>query len=213
MTELGIKMSGSPVESLLALAQHVETLDNFDADDVAANVVGDRWDGFDTPFDQIAFGIRARRYLYEQIGEELTHRLIKIPLTAIRSLHHFENAATDFLRTVSSLLDHSDARSVATTLAALSEETSLMRGVLDADPESTLSGVNVSLGRLAEYGRLKLHQQDARKIFESCPLRQIALDVSGTASGIDEAVAALEWLDVVRRSLLISSSAISYSRN
>jgi very-short-patch-repair endonuclease len=198
MARLGVNGSETPVEDLLDLAQHVDALDEFEADSSAEALLGKRWDGLDTAFDQIAFGIKARRYFSEQIGEDLTRRLIKIPQSAVRGLHHFEAAAADFLRTTAKLSDRLDGRPMGAILKALTDENAAMQSILDVDPDAALVGYDVPVGKLVEFAKLRFEQDRVRKVFESSPLKQAAQGLSNAANGVDGAILALDWLSAVR---------------
>ena len=198
IARLGVDGSVTSIEDLVDLAQHVDAIDEFEADSAAEALLGQRWDGLDTAFDQIAFGIKARRYLSEQIGGDLTQRLIKIPQHAVRGLHHFEAAAADCLRTTAKFSDRLDGQSMDAVLRILTDETAAMQSILDVDPNTTLVGYDVPAGKLAEFAKLRLHQDRVRKVFESSPLKQAAQELSSAANGIDDAVMALEWLSAVR---------------
>jgi hypothetical protein len=116
VARLGMTSSKTRAEDLLALADHVDSLDQFDADAEAERLLGQSWDGFDTKFDQISFGIRARQYFAEQLGNEPTAKLIQIPTEAVRQLHQYEVDATGLRRTIARVENRLDDRSLSKQL-------------------------------------------------------------------------------------------------
>ena len=101
VARLGLTNSEKPADDLAALANHVDAIDAFEADDRAERLLGTSWLGLDTKFDLIDYGIRVRRYLTEQIGRDLMLRLLQIPQESVRHLHSFEAPATNLRKIIS----------------------------------------------------------------------------------------------------------------
>ena len=57
----------------------MDALEEFESDDGAAKLLGGSWLGLETKFRLIEYGIKVRKYLIEQVGRDLTVRLLQIP--------------------------------------------------------------------------------------------------------------------------------------
>jgi len=79
--------------TVTCVAAHIDTLNVFEADKEAATRLGASWHGIDTPFEEIANGLRARQVLTDQIGPDATQRLIRVPCEAVRALNQHVDAA------------------------------------------------------------------------------------------------------------------------
>lgn len=189
----------APAEDLLRLAAHVESIDEFDDDETAANLFGSSWEGFDTKFDQIAFGIKARQYFAEQIGQELTLRLIEINPEGVRRLHLFEEAANTVRKTIAKFGSRLDERSIDLTIDMLADEIATMQRVADADPEGSLGKFDLSVRELSEIAALHKERDRVQRLLDSSPLKYAAEELSRGPGGIDDAFASIDWLGALRR--------------
>lgn len=199
VARLGLTEAPAPAEELLGLAAHVESIYEFDDDETAAKLLGASWEGFDTKFDQIAFGIKARQYFVEQIGQELTLRLIEFSPDRVRRLHLFEEAANAVRKTIAKVGSRFNDRSIDLTIDMLTEEIASMQCVLDADPEGVLCSFDLSVRELAEIAALHKERDRLQKLLNSSPLKYAAEGLSRGPCGIDDAFASIDWLATVRR--------------
>ena len=107
------------------LANNVDAIYAFEADDGAERLLGTRWVGLATKFDLIDYGINMRRYLTEQVGRDLMLRLLQIPQESVRHLHGFQASATNLRKIISAQASRIDDRSVH-TIAMLDNEIKLI---------------------------------------------------------------------------------------
>jgi very-short-patch-repair endonuclease len=195
---LGMANSQTSADDLTKLAEHVSSLYEFDDDAAAADLLGASWIGFDTKFDQIAFGIKARQYFVEQIGHDLTRRLIGISPDGVRKLHAYEGAANELRRTIVRLGNRLDERSIDLTIDMLTDEISTMQEVLAADPDGSLAELNVPVRELAKIATLKASRDKIQKVLDTSPLKYAVEELSKSQNSIDDAFASLEWLRALR---------------
>src|SRR5258706_323620 len=125
VARLGLADAEKPADDLVALADHVDAIDTFEADEGAERVLGTSWLGLDTKFDLIDFGIKVRRYLTEQVGRDLMLRLLQIPQEAVRRLHSFEAPATNLRKIISARTARLDDQSVDLTMIRLDNQIEL----------------------------------------------------------------------------------------
>jgi very-short-patch-repair endonuclease len=177
----------------------VSSIYAFEDDGAAADLLGTSWDGLDTKFDQIAFGIKARRYFVEQIGPDLTRRLIGISPDGVRNLHQFEGAANSARKTVAKLGSRLDGRSIDLTIGMLADELATMQGVLAVDPEGSLGELTAPVRELAEIATLCKDRDRLQKIIDGSPLKYAVDELSRMEGGIDDAFASIDWLTALRR--------------
>lgn len=199
VARLGLAGAPNPAEELLGLAAHVETVHQFDDDVAAADLLGASWEGLDTKFDQIAFGIKARQYFVEQIGQELTLRLIEISPEGVRRLHLFEEAANTLRKTIAKFGSRFDERSIDLTIGMLTDEIAAMQSALDADPEGALGKFELSVRELSEIAALHQERDRVRRLLDSSPLKYAAEELSRLPGGVDDAFASIDWLAALRR--------------
>lgn len=199
VARLGLSHASAPAEDLLRLAAHVESIYEFDDDEAAANLFGSSWEGFDTKFDQIAFGIKARQYFAEQIGQELTQRLIEIDPEGVRQLHNFEEAANTFRKTFAKLGSRLDERSIDLTIDMLADEIATMQRVADLDQEGFLGKFDLSVRELSEIAALHKERDRVQRLLDTSPLKYAAEELSRGPGGIDDAFASIDWLGALRR--------------
>ena len=188
-----------PADELTQLATHVSAIYEFEDDEAAANLLGASWDGLDTKFDQIAFGIKAREYFVEQIGQDLTLRLIHINPDGVRRLHLFEEAANAVRKTIAKHGNRLDDRSIDLTVGMLTDEIATMQSVLTVDLEGSFSGLDVPVRKLAEIAAHYENRDRLQKILDASPLKYAVEELSRTPNGIDDAFAAIDWLATLRR--------------
>jgi very-short-patch-repair endonuclease len=199
VARLGLASATAPADELVELAAHVNSIHEFEDDKAAAELLGTSWDGVDTKFDQIAFGIKARQYFVEQIGPDLMRRLIQINPDGVRRLHRFEEAANAARRTVAKLGGRLDDRSIDLTIGMLADEIATMQKVLAVDPEGSLSGLATPVRELAEIAALYKDRDRLQKIMDGSPLKYAVEELSRMPGGIDDAFASIDWLTALRR--------------
>lgn len=199
VARLGLADAPATAEELLGLAAHVESIYEFDDDETAADLLGASWEGFDTKFDQIAFGIKARQYFLEQIGAELTLRLIEISPEGVRRLHLFEEAANTARKTIAKVGSRLDDRSIDLTIDMLADEIATMQSVVDADPDGALGKFELPVRELGEIAALHKERDRIQKLLDASPLKYAAEELARSPGGIDDAFASIEWLAALRR--------------
>jgi very-short-patch-repair endonuclease len=198
VARLGLTNLEKPADDLAALANHVDAIDAFEADDGAERLLGTSWIGLATKFDLIDFGIRVRRYLTEQVGRDLMLRLLQIPQEAVRHLHSFQTPATNLRRVISVQAARLDDRSVDLTMDMLDNEIELMRRVVAVDEVGALAGFEVPVRELVEIAKLELDSGKIRAILDASPLKVVVEQLPGVRDGVAKAFAALEWFLAVR---------------
>lgn len=198
VARLGLGGATAPTEDLRKLARHVDALDEFDGDAAGAALLAERWDGINTAFDRIAFAIKARKYFSEQIGEDLTRRLIAVPQSEVLALHQHLAAATEFLKATAKHLGCLGSDPTAAAMENFARETDAMLRIVDADPESHLSGSGMSVRQIAKSAELKFGADRIRKVLDGSPLKYAVEEFAKSPGGLDRAGAALEWLRLVR---------------
>ncbi len=198
VARLGLPNAPASADELTRLAAHVSAIYAFEDDGAAAKLLGASWDGLNTKFDQIAFGIKARQYFVEQIGPDLTRRLIQIDPDGVRNLHRFEEAANSTRKVFSKLGSRLDGRSIDLTIGMLADEIATMQGVLAVDPEGSLSELPVPLRELAEIATLYKERDRLQKIVDGSPLKYAVEELSRMPGGIDDAFASIDWLTALR---------------
>ncbi len=199
VVRLGLASAPAPADELVKLAAHVNSICEFEDDEAAADLLGKSWDGVDTKFDQIAFGIKARQYFVEQIGPDLTRRLIEISPDGIRNLHQFEGAANAVRKTVARLGGRLDDRSIDLTICVLADEIATMQKVLAVDPEGSLGELAAPVRELAEIATLYKERDRLQKIMAGSLLKYAVEELSRMPGGIDDASASIDWLTALRR--------------
>lgn len=195
---LGLTGSEKPADEMAALASHVDAIDAFEAEEGAERLLGTGWLGLDTKFDLIDFGIRYRKYLVEQIGRDLTQRLLDIPQDALRRLHGFEAPASNLRKIISTRAARLDDRSVDLTMDMLDNEIALMRRVLAVDEAGALTGFEIPVRELVEIAKLELDRAKHRAAMAVSPLKVAAEHFASVQDGIAKAFAALEWFRTVK---------------
>jgi very-short-patch-repair endonuclease len=199
VTRLGLASAPASADELVKLAAHVNSIYEFEDDEAAEELLGTSWNGVDTKFDRIAFGIKARQYFVEQIGPDLTRRLIEISPDGVRNLHQFERAANAARKTVSRLGGRLNDRSIDLTIGMLADEIATMQSVLAVDPEGSLSELTAPVRELAEIAALYKDRDRLQKIVDGSPLKYAAEELSRMPGGIDDAFASIDWLAALRR--------------
>ena len=199
VARLGLSNEPAPADELTRLAAHVSSIYAFEDDGAAADLLGASWDGLNTKFDQIAFGIKARQYFVEQIGPDLTRRLIEISPEGVRNLHQFEGAANSARKTVAKLGRRLDDRSIDLTIGMLADEIATMQCVLAVDPEGSLSELTAPVRELAEIAALYKEPRPSPENLDGSPLKYAVEELSRMPGGIDDAFASIDWLAALRR--------------
>ena len=197
VARLGLADSERPADDLAALANHVDAIDAFEADDDAERLLGPSWLGLETKFDLIDFGIRVRRYLTEQVGHDLMLRLLQIPPEMVLHLHKFEAAATN-LRKIIARAARLDDRSVDLTMGMLDDEIQLMQRVVALEEVDALAGFEIPVRELVEIAKLELDRGRIRAILDTSPLKVAVEHFAGIRDGVAKAFAALDWLRAVK---------------
>jgi very-short-patch-repair endonuclease len=183
---------------LAALANHVDAIDAFEADESAERLLATSWLGLDTKFDLIDFGIRVRRYLMEQVGRDLMLRLLQVPQESVRRLHNFEAAATNLRKIISARAARLDDRSVDLTMDMLENEIQLMSRVVAVEKVGALAGFEIPVRQLVEIAKLELDRGRIRAILDTSPLKVAVEHFAGIRDGVAKAFAALDWLRAVK---------------
>jgi hypothetical protein len=150
--------------------------------------------GLDTKFHLIDYGIRARRYLAEQVGRDLMLRLLQVPQESVVRLHNFESSATNLRKLISTRAARLDDRSVDLTMDMLDNEIQLMRRVAAVDEVGALAGFEVPVRELVEIARLEFDRRRIRAVPDASPLKVAVEHFAGLQDGITRAFDALEWL-------------------
>ena len=161
--------------------------------------MGSSWEGFGTKFDQIAFGIKARQYFVEQIGRELTLRLIQISPEGVHRLHLFEEAANTARKTIAKVGSQLDDRSIDLTIDMLTDEIATMQSVVNADPEGSLGKFELPVRELGEIAALHKERDRIQNLLDASPLKYAAEELSRSSRGVDDAFASIDWLAALRR--------------
>jgi very-short-patch-repair endonuclease len=198
VSRLGLSDATSPAQELRELARHVDALEEFDSDDAADALLAERWDGTNTAFDRIAFALKARKYFSEQIGDDLTRRLIAVPPSELESLHQHLAAAIEFLKIVAKYPKLLGSIPTALAMEKFTRETDLMRRIVDVDPGGCLSGSKLSVRQIAYSAELRFSVDRISKVLDASPLKYAVDEFAKSPSGIDRAYSALEWLRAVR---------------
>ena len=198
VARLGMENSDKQAEDLAALAGHVDAIDAFEADDGGSRLLGTSWIGLDTKFDLIDYGIKARRYLTDQVGRDLMLRLLQIPQEALRHLHAFEAPATNLRKIISARAPRLDGRSVDLTMDMLDDEIAAMRRVATVDAHGALASFEIPLRELAEIAKLELDRARMQRILTDSSLKHALEYFASSADGVDRAFAAIEWLQAVK---------------
>jgi hypothetical protein len=154
--------------------------------------------GLDTKFHLIDYGIRARRYLAEQVGRDLMLRLLQVPQESVVRLHNFESSATNLRKLISTRAARLDDRSVDLTMDMLDNEIQLMRRVVAVEEVGALAGFENPVRELIEIAKLELDRGRIRRILDTSPLNVAVEHFVGIRDGVAKAFAALDWLRAVR---------------
>jgi very-short-patch-repair endonuclease len=198
VARLGLADSEKRADDLAALANHVDAIDAFEADDNAERLLATSWLGLDTKFDLIDFGIRVRRYLTEQVGRDLMQRLLQVPQDSVRRLHNFEAPATSLRKIISAQAARLDDRSVDLTIVMLDNEIQLMRQIVAVEEVGALAGLEIPVRQLVEIAKLELDRGRVRAILDTSPLKVAVEHFAGIQGGVAKAFAALDWLRTVK---------------
>jgi hypothetical protein len=197
VARLGMTGSEKSADNLAALANHVDAIDAFESDDDAERLLGTSWMGLDTKFHLIDYGIRARRFLTEQVGRDLMLRLLQIPQESVGRLHSFEAPATNSRKIISTRAARLDDRPVDLTMDMLDSEIAVMRRVAAVDEVGALAGFEVPVRELVEIAKLELDRRRLRSVLDASPLKVAVEHFTGFENGIAKAFDAIEWLRAV----------------
>lgn len=207
VARLGLANSKDPAAYLTALAGHVDAVDEFETDDGAARLLGASWLGLETKFPLIDYGIKARKYLVDQVGREMATRLLQIPEKDTQRLHSFESAATKLVKEIAARPGGLPDRSVDLTRDMLNDEIAVMRRVAAVDPHGVLKTFEIPVRELSVIAKLEVERGRIRRVLANSQLRGDVDRIAGSAEGIDKAFAALEWLKTMREIAMPASLA------
>jgi very-short-patch-repair endonuclease len=207
VARLGLADAEDPATQLTALADHVDALEDFESDDEAARLLGTSWLGLETKFRLIEYGIRARKYLVDHAGRDMAARLIQIPAKDIQRLHGFEPAATTLLREVGSRPGGAADRSVDLMTTMLADETAKMERVAAVDPRGLLKNFDISARELSSAAKLEIERKKIIDELAESRLRTELDRLDGSPNGIEEALAAVQWLKTMQDAALSPSLA------
>ena len=207
VVRLGLANSADPSAQLLALARHVDAIEEFESDDGAARLLGTSWLGLDTKFRLIEYGIKVREYLVGQAGRDAAVRLFQIPEKDTQRLHAFASAATTLLQEIAARPGGIADRTVNLMVTTLTDEIAKMERVASIDPGGLLRDFRVSARELSAAAKLEIERRRLAQALAQSPLRTEVDRIGGSPNGIEEAFAALEWLNVTRQAALPPSLA------
>ena len=158
VARLGLANSADPAAQLLALARHVDALEEFELDDGAARLLGRNWLGLDTKFRLIEYGIKVRKYLVDQAGRDAAVRLFQIPEKDTPRLHSFASAATTLLQEIAARPGGIADRTVNLMIVTLTDEIAKMERVASIDPQDLLKDFGVSARELSAAAKLEIER-------------------------------------------------------
>jgi len=207
VARLGLANSADPAAQLLALARHVDALEEFESDDGAARLLGRNWLGLDTKFRLIEYGIKVRKYLVDQAGRDAAVRLFQIPEKDTPRLHSFASAATTLLQEIAARPGGIADRTVNLMIVTLTDEIAKMERVASIDPQDLLKNFGVSARELSAAAKLEIERSRVTQALAESPLRTNVDRIGGTPNGVEEAFTALEWLKATRQIALPPSLA------
>lgn len=207
VARLGLANCADPAAQLLALARHVDALEEFESDDGAARLLGRSWLGLDTKFRLIEYGIKVRKYLVDQSGRDAAVHLFQIPEKDTPRLHSFASGATTLLQEIAARAGGIADRTVNLMIATLTDEIAKMERVASIDPQGLLRDFTISARELSAAAKLEIERRRLAQALEQSPLRNEVNRIGGSPDDIEEAFTALEWLTATRRTALPPSLA------
>jgi hypothetical protein len=81
----------------------------------------------------------------------------------------------------------------------LTNEIAVMERVMEADSAQVLKRFEFPVREIAEATKLKIDRGRIQKVLDESPLKYAANEFAKSSTGLDNALAALEWLGNVRR--------------
>lgn len=184
---------------MLALARHVDALEAFESDDEAARLLGKSWLGLGTKFRLIEYGIKVRRYFVDQAGQDAARRLLEIPEKDTPRLHSFAPAATTLLQEIAARPGGIADRSVCLMMDSLIDEIAKMEKVASVDPQGALKGFTISARDLMAAAKLEIERRRLTRALDESQLRDEIQRITNSSSGLEDAIAALEWLETTKQ--------------
>ncbi|WP_375312819.1 DUF3320 domain-containing protein [Bradyrhizobium sp. A5] len=207
VARLGLANSADPASQLLALARHVDAIEKFESDDEAERLLGKSWLGLDTKFRLIDYGIKVRKYLVDQAGQDAAVRLFHVPEKDTSRLHSFAPAATTLLQEIAARPGSIADRIVDLMIATLTDEIAKMERVASIDPLGLLKDFKVSAKELSAAATLEIERRRLAQALEQSSLGNEVHRICSSSNGIEEAFTALEWLKATRQTALPPSLA------
>ncbi|NWL41098.1 hypothetical protein FBF71_28000 [Bradyrhizobium elkanii] len=198
LARMGLTAAQDPSSRLVALAGHVDALEEFESDDQASSLLGASWLGLETKFRMIEYGIRARKYLTDHAGDDIAARLMGITAQDAPRLQSFEPAAASLVREVSSRPGGLVGRSVNLTEAMLTDSIASMERVAAADPRGLLKTFDITVRELAGAAKLESDRRALVDALAKSPLSADLARLDAAQTDVDQMLVAVEWLKTLR---------------
>jgi len=221
---LGFNNGAPAAEELDELACHIRGLVEFEGDQEIASLLGAAWQGVATPFEEIAGGIRSRRFISNRLGEfpegdRIAIRMVTMTAEQLGQLSEFAPAGQIFAAIGGEFRSRFNERPIDALISELRKEIGALQSLLDADPQRLLTGLDFSIQEIAAAAELVSRRGLVVRTLSNCPLIHAVEGLGRSITEIDKANGAIDWIRSVRRadapprlSEFLTSCAVSEAR-
>lgn len=189
---------------LASLANHLRTLEGFLHENPTARTLGDQWSGLDTPFDNIAAGMKVGQFLKTTISESAQGAVIFDYLKSLNEsspgeLSHYDQAAKQFRKlpqdTRKFLADLGPLKNV---LETLKRRVTAHGQALSIDPDRALTQVNLPLNAIVSIADLRLSHRDISEELWAAKASASLADLTQDGRDLSPARSAINWIRHIR---------------
>lgn len=186
-------------ETLEKLAQHVHRFDQFWQTPDHADLFGAHWEGPETRFDEIRFGVKYREFLRQHLwplpqGEVVGQLYTSLDASSILSLSKYAKAGHFFRDLPARIRSVFDLRSIAEFERGATSRLNFAKTVAGIDPSNELAEFDLSIDEISGIGALEGRRRELVAEHELNVVKPSTAALEGDFETIDASLEAIDWI-------------------
>jgi hypothetical protein len=221
---LGFDDSPQTPGELDQLVSHIRGLVDFENDNEIALLLGAAWQGVETPFQEIAGGIKKRGFICGRLaefpgGDRVGTRVLSMSPDKLSALGELAPAARMFRAIGDQHRARFSERPIHLAILEVRAEIGALQSFLDVDRDRVLVGVDLPIQEVAAIAQLLSRREQLEQTLSGSPLIHAIEGLGRSITEIERISDAINWIRSVRRasppprlSLVLTSSTASEAR-